>query len=433
MKKVKCIETGITYNSAREAGTSLNISYKTISKCINGKAKSAGGYHFVAILDGDILPQATNQISDISNQKVASNEKSPTQKVANEGISDILDTEKSPQEKVSDTKKSPNEKSLATNEKVNTEGNSSHNYDWFEEELRNAMAAEKSATKTSTVNTIKYDTELIESIIIPSTEGVKPLIDKEKLIKKWEREDIERRFDKYITFPISPELEEQLIIAFYDYVKWYNTSYIDTIESFRYLNKKLESHNQELINELSKNQSEKEALERLNKQFDNLVAAQNKGEYLEELLIKERKYTKEKYEENHTLKHKVEILEKKLYDASFANFTDSYERDCLLKKVTELEEQLKVANEQKSLSDKSDVQKSLSDILNQKVANEDDTQRKKSPSEDSRTFDRPSPTNSQLSDDDSQLSDEGRIISPIECINSKEEIQTIKEMSWEDI
>ena len=432
MKKVKCIETGITYNSAREAEKSLNISYKTISKCINGKAKSAGGYHFVAILDGDILPQATNQISDISdeqkspsdilNQKVASNEKSPTQKVANEGISDILDTEKSPQEKVADTKKSPNEKSLATNQKVANEncnsekGNSSHNYDWFEEELRNAMAAEKSATKTSnesnlaadfsatktsTVNAIKYDTELIESIIIPSTEGVKPLIDKEKLIKKWEREGIERRFDKYITFPISPELEEQLIIAFYDYVKWYNTSYADTIEKLRYLNKKLESHNQELINELSKNQSEKEALERLNKQFDNLVAAQNKGEYLEELLIKERKYTKEKYEENHTLKHKVEILEKKLYDASFANFTESYERDCLLKKVAELEEQLKVANE-------------------------DDTQRKNPPSADSRTFDRPSPNNSQLSD-------EGQIISPIECINSKEEIQTIKEMSWEDI
>ena len=389
MKKVKCIETGITYNSAREAEKSLNISYKTISKCINGKAKSAGGYHFVAILDGDILPQATNQISDISDEQ-----KSP---------SDILN------QKVASNEKSPQEK--GNSEK----GNSSHNYDWFEEELRNAMAAEKSATKTSnesnlaadfsatktsTVNAIKYDTELIESIIIPSTEGVKPLIDKEKLIKKWEREGIERRFDKYITSPIPPELKEQLIIAFYDYVKWYNTSYADTIEKLRYLNKKLESHNQELINELSKNQSEKEALERLNKQFDNLVAAQNKGEYLEELLIKERKYTKEKYEENHTLKHKVEILEKKLYDASFANFTDSYERDCLLKKVAELEEQLKVANE-------------------------DDTQRQKSPSEDSRTFD-PSPINSQLSD-------EGQIISPIECINSKEEIQTIKEMSWEDI
>lgn len=65
MKKIKCIETQAIYKSAREAGEQLNISYKAISKCINGKSKSAGGFHFVAISESDILPQATNQISDI--------------------------------------------------------------------------------------------------------------------------------------------------------------------------------------------------------------------------------------------------------------------------------------------------------------------------------------------------------------------------------
>ena len=32
MKKVKCVETQVIYNSAREAGKELNISYKAISK-----------------------------------------------------------------------------------------------------------------------------------------------------------------------------------------------------------------------------------------------------------------------------------------------------------------------------------------------------------------------------------------------------------------
>lgn len=47
MKKVKCIETQKIYQSAREAGKELNISYKSISKNINGKSKSAGGFHFI--------------------------------------------------------------------------------------------------------------------------------------------------------------------------------------------------------------------------------------------------------------------------------------------------------------------------------------------------------------------------------------------------
>lgn len=43
-KKVKCIETGIVYESTREAGRQLNISNGNISKCCNGKRKSIGGY-----------------------------------------------------------------------------------------------------------------------------------------------------------------------------------------------------------------------------------------------------------------------------------------------------------------------------------------------------------------------------------------------------
>lgn len=43
-KKVTCIETGITYNSATEVGIQLNINQGNISKCCNGKLKSAGGF-----------------------------------------------------------------------------------------------------------------------------------------------------------------------------------------------------------------------------------------------------------------------------------------------------------------------------------------------------------------------------------------------------
>lgn len=81
-----------------------------------------------------------------------------------------------------------------------------------------------------------------------------------------------------------------------------------------------------------------------------------------------------------------------------------------MKKVAELEEQLKVADVQKSPSDISDVQK---------VANEDDTKRKKSPSEDSLFFSRPSIN--------PHLSDAGQIKSSVKRIKDEEGL------TWDDI
>ena len=169
MKKVKCVETQVIYNSAREAGKELNISYKAISKNINGKSKSAGGFHFVAIAEGDI-PQATNSSSDIlensnsqeSQEKVAYKQKSPIEKVALEDTSDNL--EKSPIEKKSPKKvtleKSPSDKSNTSDilESDKQETNSSNKNDWFTRELENLEAQNQ---------TTKIDTNLNKSIIIP--------------------------------------------------------------------------------------------------------------------------------------------------------------------------------------------------------------------------------------------------------------------------
>lgn len=46
-KPVKCIELNKIYRSAHEAGESLNIDFSSICKCTNGKAKTAGGYHWI--------------------------------------------------------------------------------------------------------------------------------------------------------------------------------------------------------------------------------------------------------------------------------------------------------------------------------------------------------------------------------------------------
>lgn len=197
MKKVKCIETQVIYNSAREAGEKLNISYKAISKNINGKSKSAGGFHFVAITQGDI-PQATNSTSDIiensnsqeSQEKVANKQKSPIEKVALEDTSDNL--EKSPIKEKSPKKvtleKSPLEKSPSDNSNksdiLESDKQATNKNDWFTREL----AEQKCATK--------IDTQLIKSIIIPCEENVEPIIDKDALLYKYERERIDRQLKK---------------------------------------------------------------------------------------------------------------------------------------------------------------------------------------------------------------------------------------------
>lgn len=50
---VVCLETGVVYPSAREASRQSGIDQRNISKCINGKRKSAGGYHWAKFIEGD--------------------------------------------------------------------------------------------------------------------------------------------------------------------------------------------------------------------------------------------------------------------------------------------------------------------------------------------------------------------------------------------
>lgn len=45
-KKVKCIETGVTYNSLTEASKQNNIPKETIGACCRGKQKTAWGLHW---------------------------------------------------------------------------------------------------------------------------------------------------------------------------------------------------------------------------------------------------------------------------------------------------------------------------------------------------------------------------------------------------
>jgi group I intron endonuclease len=45
-KKVKCLETGITYLSVNDAGRKLNLDSRSISSCCNGKQKTTGHLHF---------------------------------------------------------------------------------------------------------------------------------------------------------------------------------------------------------------------------------------------------------------------------------------------------------------------------------------------------------------------------------------------------
>lgn len=435
MKKVKCIETQVIYNSAREAGEKLNISYKAISKNINGKSKSAGGFHFVAIAEGDI-PQATKSTSDIlensnsqeSQEKVANEQKSPIEKVAYEDTSDILEKspikEKSPKkvtlEKSPIIKKSPSDKSntsdilesdkQATNSTNNNDSNSNtNNNDWFTKELE----AEKSATK--------IDTQLIKSIIIPCEENIEPLIDKDALLYKYEKERIDRQLKKYIKLPIAHELKEQMILAFYNYVKNYSSSYVDKLKELEEENKSLQQKNDSLIDKLSTYKSEKDAFNYLQQEYDNVINDKS-GSYVSEAMNKQRKSIEQLQKENYKKECEIDALKKKI-ESNWGDFTVEYERDSLLKKVAELEEQLKeqlkVADVQKSPSDISDVQK---------VANEDDTKWKKSPSEDSAKS-RLSPTNPHLSDADSHLSDTGQIKSSVKRIKDEEEEQ----LTWDDI
>lgn len=46
-KAVKCVELNEVFGSAHEAGRALEIDFSSICKCVKGKAKTVGGYHWV--------------------------------------------------------------------------------------------------------------------------------------------------------------------------------------------------------------------------------------------------------------------------------------------------------------------------------------------------------------------------------------------------
>lgn len=48
-QKVKCIETGKIYNSITNAINLLNINRSGITACLNGRQKTAGGFHWIKV------------------------------------------------------------------------------------------------------------------------------------------------------------------------------------------------------------------------------------------------------------------------------------------------------------------------------------------------------------------------------------------------
>ena len=48
-KKIKCVETGIIYNSVEEAAKEYNITGNAISACARGDNKTCMGYHWAYV------------------------------------------------------------------------------------------------------------------------------------------------------------------------------------------------------------------------------------------------------------------------------------------------------------------------------------------------------------------------------------------------
>lgn len=47
-KAVMCVELNKIYRTAHEAGKDLNLDFSSICKCVKGKAKTVGGYHWIS-------------------------------------------------------------------------------------------------------------------------------------------------------------------------------------------------------------------------------------------------------------------------------------------------------------------------------------------------------------------------------------------------
>ena len=67
MKKIiiYCKELCQRYESVKEASIALNINVKSITMCVNGKRKKAGGYTFITY---------SNMVTDDSNNNIADTE-----------------------------------------------------------------------------------------------------------------------------------------------------------------------------------------------------------------------------------------------------------------------------------------------------------------------------------------------------------------------
>lgn len=45
-KRVRCVETGVTFRSCRKAGAAFNMDGSGIGQCLNGKQQTCGGFHW---------------------------------------------------------------------------------------------------------------------------------------------------------------------------------------------------------------------------------------------------------------------------------------------------------------------------------------------------------------------------------------------------
>ena len=330
---IKCIETNKEYQSAAQAAKELGITQAAISMCINGKRKKANGFTFIK-LNKINNEEKLNTLNNEELNKINNEEKLNT--LNNEEINKINNEEK--------LNKINNEEKLNTlnnEEKLNTlntnSGDSNTNKnDWFTRELENLEAENQ---------TTKIDTQLIKSIIIPCEDNTEPLIDKDALLFKYERERIDRQLKKYIKLPIAHELKEQMILAFYNYVKKYSSPYVDKLKELEEENKSLQQKNDSLIDKLSTYKSEKDAFNYLQQEYDNIVKDKS-GSYISETMDKQRKSIEQLQKEIYKYELENNVLKKKI-EENWGDFTVEYERDILLKKVHELESKLGITQDDK--------------------------------------------------------------------------------------
>ena len=372
---IKCIETNKEYQSAAQAAKELGITQAAISMCINGKRKKANGFTFIKL------------------NKINNEEKLNT--LNNEEINKINNEEKL--------------NTLNTNSGDNNNDNNNKN-DWFTRELENLEAENQ---------TTKIDTQLIKSIIIPCEDNTEPLIDKDALLFKYERERIDRQLKKYIKLPIAHELKEQMILAFYNYVKKYSSPYVDKLKELEEENKSLQQKNDSLIDKLSTYKSEKDAFNYLQQEYDNVINDKS-GSYVSETLDKQRKSIEQLQKENYKYELENNALKKKI-EENWGDFTVEYERDILLKKVHELESKLGITQDDK-VKENTEPKNGFS-------------AKSKTNCDDKPSLVRPSPsstsTNSHLSN--SHLSNphlsEGQIKSSTKRIKDEDE----ENLTWDDI